>query len=218
MDVRRRRLDAGVRRALLLDAAERVFAAMGADRARMDDVAKEAAVAVGLLYRHFESKDALLAAVMERRGDDFATRLRLRFDDLDARGVGADQFAVEGLRAWLEQVTGDVRTGRWIRREEPAPCERFRQSTRRFVTERIADAAPGAPPGLAPVVAAMLEASAEAAALANENGHGFDDDGLAEVVLRFCLGGLHELARLVDAPVAAQLAEALARGQSSRSR
>lgn len=49
-----RRLDA------LLEAALRVFAEVGFDRAQMSDIAREANVSIGTLYHYVEGKDALL--------------------------------------------------------------------------------------------------------------------------------------------------------------
>jgi AcrR family transcriptional regulator len=47
----------------ILEAAARVFAAQGYDGSRVGDVAKEAGVAYGLVYHHYESKGAVLEAV-----------------------------------------------------------------------------------------------------------------------------------------------------------
>jgi AcrR family transcriptional regulator len=60
------RADAARNRARILQAAELVFAEQGAG-AGMDDVAAAAGVGVGTLYRHFPTKDALVAAVLIAR-------------------------------------------------------------------------------------------------------------------------------------------------------
>src|SRR6476660_7085997 len=54
------------RRAQILDAAERSFCRSGFHRATMQDVAAEAAMSPGNLYRYFPSKDALVAGLCER--------------------------------------------------------------------------------------------------------------------------------------------------------
>jgi AcrR family transcriptional regulator len=59
------RADAARNRAKVLDAAHRTFAAEGVD-AEMAVVAAAAGVGVGTLYRHFPTKDALLAALTSR--------------------------------------------------------------------------------------------------------------------------------------------------------
>ena len=54
------------RRAQILDAAERSFCHRGFHRATMQDVAAEAGMSPGNLYRYFPSKDALVAGLCER--------------------------------------------------------------------------------------------------------------------------------------------------------
>ncbi|APR81724.1 Transcriptional regulator, TetR family protein [Minicystis rosea] len=60
------RADAQRNRARLLVAADAVFAAHGID-ASMDDVARQAQVGIGTLYRHFPTREALLAATLADR-------------------------------------------------------------------------------------------------------------------------------------------------------
>ncbi|RKN56165.1 TetR/AcrR family transcriptional regulator [Micromonospora costi] len=59
------RADAQRNRARILDAAEAVFAEFGT-RASTEEVARRAGVAIGTVFRHFPSKDDLLAAIMKR--------------------------------------------------------------------------------------------------------------------------------------------------------
>ena len=69
----------------VLDAAERCFARSGFHRTTMQDVAAEAGMSPGNLYRYFASKDALVAGIVERNraelGADFE-QLDRRQDDL----------------------------------------------------------------------------------------------------------------------------------------
>ena len=71
-------LVAAARRAQILDAATKVFAARGLHRATIKDVAREAGVADGTIYNYFANKDALLIGILERvnesqrRAADFA--------------------------------------------------------------------------------------------------------------------------------------------------
>ncbi len=55
------------RREQIIDAAMRVFAQKGFVRATNKDVAYEAGITAGLIYHYFESKEALLMAVIEGR-------------------------------------------------------------------------------------------------------------------------------------------------------
>lgn len=67
---------ATARRARILDAAERCFVRSGFHRTTMQDVAAEAAMSPGNLYRYFASKGAIVAGLTERDraevGEDFA--------------------------------------------------------------------------------------------------------------------------------------------------
>ncbi|HPU54096.1 MAG TPA: helix-turn-helix domain-containing protein [Burkholderiaceae bacterium] len=55
-----------VREEAILDATHRLLAVKGYEPMAMDDIAAEVGIAKGSLYKHFESKDALVAAVMIR--------------------------------------------------------------------------------------------------------------------------------------------------------
>jgi AcrR family transcriptional regulator len=59
------RADAARNRARILDAAEAVFAELG-PTASTEEVARRAGVAIGTVFRHFPTKDDLLAAIMKR--------------------------------------------------------------------------------------------------------------------------------------------------------
>ena len=50
----------------ILDAAQRIFAQQGFAAARMDDIVAEAGLSKGGVYWYFESKDAIVLALMER--------------------------------------------------------------------------------------------------------------------------------------------------------
>ena len=73
------RADARRNRAAILAAAEAVFAEQGTS-APTEEVAARAGVAIGTVFRHFPTKDALLAAMMK----ELLARLA-------AGGSGADQ-------------------------------------------------------------------------------------------------------------------------------
>jgi AcrR family transcriptional regulator len=65
-DERPQRADARRNREAVVKAARHVFARDGR-AAQMDDVARRAKVGVGTVYRHFPTKEALLAAIAEDR-------------------------------------------------------------------------------------------------------------------------------------------------------
>src|SRR5258707_1662163 len=59
--------DSGLdRRTQILDAAVICFAKRGFHQASMHDISAEAGISVGLIYRYFESKEAVIAAMADR--------------------------------------------------------------------------------------------------------------------------------------------------------
>jgi AcrR family transcriptional regulator len=70
----RERLKAATNDAIL-DAAEQVFASEGVQKARMESIALAAGVAVGTLYNHFETREALLEELISVRRVEFAKKL-----------------------------------------------------------------------------------------------------------------------------------------------
>lgn len=54
----------------ILEAAEQIFAEVGFDGARVDDIASKAGVNKALIYYYFESKDAILDELFEKLMDD----------------------------------------------------------------------------------------------------------------------------------------------------
>jgi AcrR family transcriptional regulator len=73
------------RKAEIIGAAMRVFSKKGFSGARMDDIVEESHLSKGLLYWYFKSKDALIAAIMNRL---FAPEME-RIRDLAAGGGSA---------------------------------------------------------------------------------------------------------------------------------
>ncbi len=90
---RRRRLPNPERRALIVEAAGRLFGAHGYDGTRLDHIAAAAGVTKPILYRHFDGKQALYLALLERHRADLGTF---------AAAVPAEGTADERLRAVLE--------------------------------------------------------------------------------------------------------------------
>jgi AcrR family transcriptional regulator len=85
-----------VRRAELLQAAERLFLERGIDGASIDDVAAAAGVAKGTVYLYFASKDELVAAVRERFAEAMAEHIAARVAQ-----CAADDWPGK-LSAWAE--------------------------------------------------------------------------------------------------------------------
>jgi AcrR family transcriptional regulator len=108
------RADARRNRAKVLAAARVVFAKQGRD-AQMDDVAREADVGVGTVYRHFPTKEALLQALSDETFDVVAAHARkmLELDDpweafLSILWFGAEKTASD--RAFSEIMAAQADT------------------------------------------------------------------------------------------------------------
>lgn len=88
------------RRAQILDAAERCFVRAGFHRTTMHDVAVEAGMSAGNLYRYFPSKDAIVAGITERDRRELAES----FASLREAGGGLmDAFAALGRKHFEDE-------------------------------------------------------------------------------------------------------------------
>jgi AcrR family transcriptional regulator len=87
------RADAVRNRDRLLACAEAAFAARGVDTS-LEDIARDAEVGIGTLYRHFPTRDALVEAVYRRSVEDLCDR---------AAELLVSEPAGESLRAWLQE-------------------------------------------------------------------------------------------------------------------
>lgn len=104
------------RREQIIDAAMRVFAQKGFVRATNKDVAHEAGITPGLIYHYFESKEALLQAVIEGRSPLRVIRSLsptileqppstfLRFLALQVLSIAEDEKFVQLIRVFLPEV------------------------------------------------------------------------------------------------------------------
>lgn len=88
---RKPRADAQRNRNLILEVAKRAFTRSGANTS-MDDIAKEAGVGAGTLYRHFPTREALLEGVYRTEVEKLAAA-ELKFADA--------MPPIEALRAWM---------------------------------------------------------------------------------------------------------------------
>jgi AcrR family transcriptional regulator len=89
--VRKPRTDAQRNRERILEVAKEAFTRSGAD-ASLDDIAKEAGVGAGTLYRHFPTRHALLEGVYRTEVEKLAAAER-KFAETMA--------PVDALRAWM---------------------------------------------------------------------------------------------------------------------
>jgi len=88
---RKARTDAQRNRERILEVAKEAFARSGAN-ASLDEIAKEASVGAGTLYRHFPTRDTLLEAVYRTEVEKLAAA---------ERELSAKLPPIEALRAWM---------------------------------------------------------------------------------------------------------------------
>ena len=85
------RTDAQRNRELILEVAKEAFTRSGAN-ASLDEIAKQAGVGPGTLYRHFPTRDALIEEVYRTEVEKLAAA---------ARSFGESMRPIEALRAWM---------------------------------------------------------------------------------------------------------------------
>jgi AcrR family transcriptional regulator len=90
-NARKPRADAQRNRVRILEVAKQVFTRGGAE-ASMDEIAKRAKIGPGTLYRHFPTRDDLLAAVYISEVERLAE---------SQRKFSAELPPIEALRAWM---------------------------------------------------------------------------------------------------------------------
>lgn len=88
---RKPRADAQHNRNLILEVAKRAFTRSGANTS-LDDIAKEAGVGAGTLYRHFPTREALLEGVYRTEVEKLAAAEQKFADAMPP---------IEALRAWM---------------------------------------------------------------------------------------------------------------------
>ena len=88
------------RRNQILEAAMKVFARMGFNRARMDDIVEESGLSKGALYWYFKSKDDIITAILDRM---------VGRETMEMRGMLEDERPVrEKLSDLLQSMIADI--------------------------------------------------------------------------------------------------------------
>jgi AcrR family transcriptional regulator len=103
-DSRPMRADARRNRERLLEVAADAFARDGAD-ASLEEIARQAGVGIGTLYRNFPSREALMEMVFRRNVDQLVTRTEQLMSSLPPD---------EALAAFMEQFVAYVATKRGL--------------------------------------------------------------------------------------------------------
>src|SRR5271167_3644623 len=101
---RKPRADAQRNRDRVLEAAKEAFTRSGAD-ASLDEIAKQAGVGPGTLYRHFASREALIEAVYRTEVEKLAAA---------ERNFAETMPPLEALRAWMLLFVDHIATKKII--------------------------------------------------------------------------------------------------------
>lgn len=186
-------MSGAARRDQILQTAAAVFGRLGFEAARMEDVAKEAGIAKGLLYKHFPSKDALFRALADRQGEVYAADLRSAVSggDLAAQPEAALRA---GLAFWL-QMLGDEQAS--FNLTDPGghdAYEGLRESLREVIADAVRTAAPAVPEPYPKLVAALIQGAAESLGLVwRDHSDQVDQAAALDLLVDFCSGGLAQL-------------------------
>lgn len=118
-----------------MEVAGTVFSREGVE-ASMDAIAREAGVGPGTLYRHFPSKTALLAALLDARYEELERKRRA----IEAEDANADHVLerwIDALGDWMLVYDGlsEPLRAAWLRRDSPlnASCQNVIEATETFL-------------------------------------------------------------------------------------
>jgi AcrR family transcriptional regulator len=145
--VRRERRDKARNREHILEVAEEFFTSADVSGS-LDAIAKRAGVGAGTLYRHFPTREALLAALLQARNEELADRRdAIRAEGHDP-GVALGLW-LEAIDEWLSAFKGLPEPLRTALSDEASPlaitCQGFVTDTDEFLVpaQRKGEAQPG---------------------------------------------------------------------------
>jgi AcrR family transcriptional regulator len=161
----------------ILETAARAIRRGGYQGVGVADIMKEAGLTHGGFYAHFESRDAMLAAALERAGQDGAERLAAAMQRRQAEGASP-------LRALVETYLNDAHLASQeqgcpvaaLASEMPRQSELVREASARRVAGligRVRQALPAsAPDGSAEAVASQLVGALQLGRALGDNADG----------------------------------------------
>lgn len=133
------RADARRNREKIMASAAELFARLGTE-AQMDQIAEHCGLGLGTLYRHFPTKEALLAAIISRRFEGL-TDLARTAEQIEDPGEAFETL----LRRYLESAEGDAAfqlallgSGSGQRNGATAQKDEFRTIVSRIIDRAIA--------------------------------------------------------------------------------
>jgi len=135
--------DLSERQSQIVDVAMRIIATQGARRFTVQVLATEVGVTGGAIYRHFESMEAIVDAIVERIG-------HLLFDDFPPNAIDP----IERLRLFVLNRAQTIRSNPHVSRlllsdnlsqacgaEYAERLEEFKRRTQRFIVSCLSEAA-----------------------------------------------------------------------------
>jgi len=185
----RTRLDPSVRRASILDAAERVFDGRNPGEVTFEEVAAAAGVSRGLVYNYFGDKAGLITAIYLRTFERLDAALLDALDDIDHRSQAVDGEAAlrTVVGAYLRFAHDNQVAWRLIGAAE-ATAHPVVQAARRERFRRMGAAWGDSPGGL--VLAGGVVGFLEAATLTWLDAPGLDLDAAIDLMARMIWGGV----------------------------
>jgi AcrR family transcriptional regulator len=176
------RADARRNRAAILAAAEAVFAEQGTS-APTEEVAARAGVAIGTVFRHFPTKDALLAAMMKELLARLAREAAKLISDGDPAAALFTFFARVVEQAAARKTVADLLADQGIDLRAAGPVATLRRELETLLAGAIQAGAVRNDVGAAEVLA-LLAATSDAALRSGW------DSGLQQRVLAVVFAGL----------------------------
>jgi AcrR family transcriptional regulator len=187
------RLTREARRDQILAAAAAVFGRLGFEDTRMEDVAKEAHIAKGLLYKHFPSKDSLFRALADRQGAAYAAELRRALSAGELTSNPAEALRA-GLEYWLHWLRDDKASFNLTDPGVHDAYEGLRESLRQVIADALRTVAPGSSEPYPRLVAALVQGSAESLGLVwRDLPEAINQAEVLDLLAEFCWGGLSRL-------------------------
>ena len=95
------------RKEQIAEAATKVFAEQGFDKARMDDIAAEAKLSKGTLYLYFKSKDAIITHLLDKLFEREFADLQLLKDDprpASEKLLFFTEEMIAGMHNWVKVI------------------------------------------------------------------------------------------------------------------
>jgi AcrR family transcriptional regulator len=181
----------------LLSATARILVAEGYDRASTNKIAAKAGVSVGSLYQYFPSKEALVAALIDRHSQEMMAILRKSLEDL--AHLSLQQAVKELIRAMVRAHQVEPKLHAVLTEQTPRvgrlqKVHEVNTQAAAMIRERLEEMHELILPKNISLAAFILVNAVEAAThgLVLERPSGFDEEELIEelsaLVIRYLLG------------------------------